>query len=79
MNINTCLTQQRSNNRFLKTRGIELDSNRPFFLVKPDPSDSINFAHIIKRPHFGLAGCNTMAGFGQDMSDAGHAIKKAAD
>jgi predicted small secreted protein len=28
---------------------------------------------------FGLAGCNTMAGFGQDMSDAGHAIKKAAD
>ncbi|MGG1949138.1 entericidin A/B family lipoprotein [Trinickia sp. NRRL B-1857] len=27
----------------------------------------------------GLAGCNTMAGFGQDMSDAGHAIKKAAE
>jgi predicted small secreted protein len=27
----------------------------------------------------GLAGCNTVAGFGQDMSDAGHAIKKAAD
>jgi len=26
-----------------------------------------------------LAGCNTMAGFGQDMSDAGHAIKKAAE
>ncbi|WP_133646655.1 entericidin A/B family lipoprotein [Paraburkholderia flava] len=27
----------------------------------------------------GLAGCNTVSGFGQDMSDAGHAIKKAAD
>ncbi|MCX4164100.1 MULTISPECIES: entericidin A/B family lipoprotein [Paraburkholderia] len=27
----------------------------------------------------GLAGCNTVAGFGQDMDDAGHAIKKAAD
>ncbi|RKP47425.1 entericidin A/B family lipoprotein [Trinickia fusca] len=27
----------------------------------------------------GLAGCNTMAGFGQDMSEAGHAIKKAAE
>jgi len=27
----------------------------------------------------GLAGCNTVAGFGQDMSDAGHAIKKAAE
>jgi entericidin A len=27
----------------------------------------------------GLAGCNTMAGFGQDMTDAGHAIKKAAE
>ena len=28
---------------------------------------------------FGLAGCNTVSGFGQDMTDAGHAIKKAAD
>ena len=27
----------------------------------------------------GLAGCNTVAGFGQDMTDAGHAIKKAAE
>jgi entericidin A len=27
----------------------------------------------------GVVGCNTMAGFGQDMSDAGHAIKKAAE
>ncbi|CAN7654840.1 entericidin A/B family lipoprotein [Trinickia sp. LjRoot230] len=27
----------------------------------------------------GLAGCNTMAGFGQDVDDAGHAIKKAAE
>ena len=27
----------------------------------------------------GLAACNTVAGFGQDMSDAGHAIKKAAE
>ncbi|WP_116137075.1 entericidin A/B family lipoprotein [Trinickia diaoshuihuensis] len=27
----------------------------------------------------GLAGCNTVAGFGQDMSEAGHAIKKAAE
>jgi len=26
-----------------------------------------------------LAGCNTVSGFGQDMSDAGHAIKKAAE
>jgi entericidin A len=27
----------------------------------------------------GVAGCNTMAGFGQDVSDTGHAIKKAAE
>jgi entericidin A len=27
----------------------------------------------------GLAACNTVAGFGQDVSDAGHALKKAAD
>lgn len=27
----------------------------------------------------GLAGCNTVAGFGQDMSEAGHAIRKAAE
>ena len=27
----------------------------------------------------GLAACNTVAGFGQDVSDAGHAIKKAAE
>ncbi|HTH76262.1 MAG TPA: entericidin A/B family lipoprotein [Trinickia sp.] len=27
----------------------------------------------------GLAGCNTVAGFGQDMSDAGHALRKAAE
>jgi entericidin A len=27
----------------------------------------------------GLAGCNTVAGFGEDMSAAGHAIKKAAE
>lgn len=26
-----------------------------------------------------LSGCNTMAGFGQDMSSAGHAITHAAD
>ena len=26
-----------------------------------------------------LVGCNTVSGFGQDMSDAGHAIKKAAE
>ncbi|HEX7684212.1 MAG TPA: entericidin A/B family lipoprotein [Trinickia sp.] len=26
-----------------------------------------------------LLGCNTVAGFGQDMSDAGHALKKAAE
>ncbi|PMS16182.1 entericidin [Trinickia dabaoshanensis] len=27
----------------------------------------------------GLAGCHTVSGFGQDMSEAGHAIKKAAE
>ncbi len=27
----------------------------------------------------GLVGCHTVAGFGQDMDDAGHAIKKAAE
>lgn len=27
----------------------------------------------------GLAACNTMQGFGEDMSEAGHAIKKAAE
>jgi len=26
-----------------------------------------------------LTACNTVAGFGQDMSEAGHAIKKAAE
>ena len=26
-----------------------------------------------------LAGCNTVSGFGQDMRDAGSAIKKAAE
>nr|WP_323119958.1 entericidin A/B family lipoprotein [Burkholderia alba] len=28
---------------------------------------------------FGLAGCHTVAGMGEDLSAAGHAIKKAAD
>ena len=28
---------------------------------------------------FALAGCNTVAGVGEDLSAAGHAIKKAAD
>jgi predicted small secreted protein len=26
-----------------------------------------------------IAGCNTVSGFGQDMSEAGTAIKKAAE
>ncbi|KVL90673.1 entericidin A/B family lipoprotein [Burkholderia stagnalis] len=28
---------------------------------------------------FGLAGCNTVAGFGQDVNAAGNAIKRAAE
>jgi predicted small secreted protein len=28
---------------------------------------------------FGLAGCNTVAGFGQDVSAAGSALKRAAE
>lgn len=27
----------------------------------------------------GLSACNTFSGFGQDVQNAGHAIKKAAD
>lgn len=27
----------------------------------------------------GLGACNTVSGFGQDMSEAGHALKKAAE
>lgn len=28
---------------------------------------------------FSLSGCNTVAGFGQDVSAAGNALKRAAD
>ncbi|AOJ05161.1 MULTISPECIES: entericidin A/B family lipoprotein [Burkholderia] len=28
---------------------------------------------------FGVAGCNTVAGMGEDINAAGHAIKKAAE
>jgi predicted small secreted protein len=42
---------------------------------------AINWAGIVALVLCGIAvtGCNTVSGFGQDMRDAGSAVKKAAE
>lgn len=53
--IKTCPAEQICNYRLLEARRVIFHANELLFFINTKPPDSIDFAHIVNRPHEGFA------------------------